>query len=133
MTSPFSTLFSPKNHVYSSSQVTDNSYYDDPITFDGTGGVIGNSRISGDASAATQEASINAVIQAAASAELDAYDTALLLSILRHESGFNPDAAAGPTSATGLGQFTDATRTTFGLDDADMWNPSANQREIYEK
>jgi hypothetical protein len=33
----------------------------------------------------------------------------------RHESGFNPDAAAGTTSASGLGQFVDDTTAAYGI------------------
>ena len=38
-----------------------------------------------------------------------------MLAIARHESGFNPDAAAGSTSASGIGQFVDSTGEKYGL------------------
>jgi hypothetical protein len=100
------------------------SHYNDPIlTSKGT--LAGNSRIWGDAPIATQTAAINALTQAAAAQNLTTGDTALLLSIVRYESGFNPDAAAGTTSASGLGQFTDSTGAGYGITASNRWDISA--------
>jgi subtilisin-like proprotein convertase family protein len=52
-------------------------------------------------------------------------DTGLLLAIVRAESGFNPDAAAGPSSAIGIGQFTVATGKDYGLSASDKFDLSA--------
>jgi putative chitinase len=49
----------------------------------------------------------------------------LILAIAHKESGFNPDAAAGTSSATGLGQFTNDTRKKYRLDDSNMWDMDA--------
>lgn len=70
-------------------------------------------------------ASINALVQAAANAGLDTNDTALLLSIAYVESGFNPSAAAGTTSASGLGQFIKSTGASYGSTPANMWDVNA--------
>ncbi|MBU6449680.1 MAG: transglycosylase SLT domain-containing protein [Rhodospirillales bacterium] len=90
--------------------------------------MAGNSRIWGDASTATQTAAIDAIIQAAAAHNLNTSDTALLLSIVKHESGFNPDAAAGTTSASGLGQFTNSTGAEYGITAANRWNVTAQAK-----
>ncbi|WP_447754239.1 lytic transglycosylase domain-containing protein [Pseudomonas nicosulfuronedens] len=39
----------------------------------------------------------------------------MILAICHVESGFNPDAAAGTTSAAGLGQFVDGTAKSYGI------------------
>ena len=117
-------LASSPGRAYPQSQVVHWSHYNDPIVT-GPGTVAGNSHIWGDASATAQMASINALIQAAANAGLDTNETALLLSIAYVESGFNPEAAAGTTSASGLGQFINATGASYGLTSANMWNVNA--------
>ena len=110
--------------AYRESQVVDWSHYDDPLdTSDGR--LAGNSRIWGDASAATQNASIEALINSAASAGLTTHQTAMVLAIAHTESGFNPDAAAGTTSASGLGQFVDKTGEAYSLNDNNRWDVNA--------
>lgn len=47
------------------------------------------------------------------------------MSIAHHESGFNPYAAAGTTSATGLGQFTDGTGKRSNIKDSNRWDINA--------
>lgn len=97
------------------------SYYDSPI--DRTPGrVAGNSRIWGDASPETQKAAIDAILDTARNRGLSTRETAHVLAIARTESGFNPDAAAGTTSASGLGQFIDKTGQHYGLNAANRWN-----------
>ncbi|MGH8043492.1 MAG: peptidoglycan-binding protein, partial [Stenotrophomonas sp.] len=48
-----------------------------------------------------------------------------VLAIARVESGFNPDAAAGTTSASGLGQFIDRTGKHYGLNNANRFDVDA--------
>ncbi len=81
---------------------------------------------------ATQTAAINALIHAAAAHNLGVDDTALLLAIVRRESGFNPDAAVGVSSASGLGQFPDGTGKEFGLTSANRWDLSAQANAAVE-
>ncbi len=117
-----SNLFGSRGPAYDKPAAV--SHYNDPIlTSKGT--LAGNSRIWGDAPIATQTAAINALTQAAAAQNLTTGDTALLLSIVRYESGFNPDAAAGTTSASGLGQFTDSTGAGYGITASNRWDISA--------
>jgi hypothetical protein len=90
------------------------TYYKDPI--DGSPGrLAGNSHIVGDASPEVQSRAIDALIEASQRAGLGTRDTAHVLAIARAESGFNPDAAAGPSSAFGLGQFVDETGERLGI------------------
>jgi len=100
------------------------SHYDNAIDRS-PGRAAGNSRIWGDAPAATQAAAIEALVRASQAAHLDNHQTALVLAIARTESGFNPDAAAGTTSASGLGQFVDRTAAAYGLGNANRWNVDA--------
>ena len=121
-TNPFANLLASRPGApYSQSSVVSWSHYNDPIA----GTVAGNSHIWGDASETTQMASVNALIQAAANAGLSTSDTATLLSIVYVESGFNPSAAAGTTSASGLGQFIKDTGASYGLTSANRWDVNA--------
>lgn len=113
-----------RGHAYRESQVVRWSHYDNPIDRS-AGRAAGNSRIWGDAPPATQAAAIDALVRASRAAHLDNHQTALVLAIARTESGFNPDAAAGTTSASGLGQFVDRTGTAYGLGNANRWNVDA--------
>ncbi len=48
-----------------------------------------------------------------------------MLAIAHVKSKFNPDAAAGTTSASGLGQFINTTGASYGLTDANRWDVQA--------
>jgi len=113
-----------RGRAYRESQVVRWSHYDNAIDRS-PGRAAGNSRIWGDAPAATQAAAIEALVRASQAAHLDNHQTALVLAIARTESGFNPDAAAGTTSASGLGQFVDRTGAAYGLGNANRWNVDA--------
>jgi murein DD-endopeptidase MepM/ murein hydrolase activator NlpD len=73
------------------------------------GALAGNSRIHGDATPVVQDHVIDLLVEIGARFKLAYRDIAHLLLICKIESGFNPDAAAGTTSAAGLGQYTVAT------------------------
>lgn len=75
----------------------------------------GNSRRWGDANPIVQQSAILSIQQSAAAFGASRLETAWMLAIARVESGFNPDAAAGTTSAAGLGQLTNAARKDVGL------------------
>ncbi len=123
-------LFAPKGFGYNTA--TSVSHFYDPIV-EQKGSPRGNSRKSGDASIATKTAIINTIIQEAAAHNLTVDDTALLLSIVRTESGFNPDAAAGGnSSATGIGQMTDPTAAPYGINSANRWDLSAQAKATVE-
>jgi Ca2+-binding RTX toxin-like protein len=99
-------------------QVVPWSHYRDPVP-------DGESRIWGRASSEVQSEVINSIIGGATAAGLSTHDTAYLLAIARVESGFNPNAAAGTTSASGIGQFIDKTGAAYGLDAQNRWGISA--------
>lgn len=109
--------------AYSSSQVVGHSHYNEFINPLNT--TSGDSRIYGDASARVQLTAIQAIIDAATNEGLSDHDIAHVLAIAFVESGFNPDAAAGTTSASGLGQFIDATGSQYGLSDLNRWDVDA--------
>jgi putative chitinase len=115
--------------AYRESQVVRWSHYDNAIVRT-AGRPAGNSRIWGDAPPATQAAAIDALVRASRAAGLDNHDTALVLAIAHTESGFNPDAAAGTTSASGLGQFVDATGQHYGLGNANRWDVDAQAKAL---
>jgi putative chitinase len=108
----YETMVQPRGREYRSDQIKPYSHYREPI--DTTPGrIAGNSRVWGDASPEVQSRVIDELIDAAQRAGLSRRETAHVLAIARQESGFNPDAAAGTTSASGVGQFVD--RTGAGL------------------
>ncbi len=109
---------------YSRSKIVDWSYYDDPIDYSNNR-FAGNSRKWGDASIETQKKSIDTIIQNSKAIGLSNHDIAIILSIARTESGFNPDAAAGTTSALGLGQFINNTARSYGLNTTNQMNIDA--------
>lgn len=107
-------MIQPRGAAYRSDQIKPWSHYREPIdTADGR--LAGNSRRWGDASPEVQSRIIDQLLESSRDAGLGARETAYVLAIARVESGFNPDAAAGTTSASGLGQFIDRTGTAYGL------------------
>ena len=96
------------------------SYYTLPISH-ALGRPYGKSRRHGDASPEVQNKAINAIIEAAKKHELTQRETAHVLAIAFVESGFNPDAAAGTTTAAGLGQFVRGTGWGYGLNDTNRF------------
>lgn len=120
-------LFSPRGPAYRDANVVDYSYYSKPIEGQG---LRGASRRGGDAPKEVQKAAIREIISAGRSAGMSNEDIALTLAIARHESGFNPDAAAGTTSAHGLGQFVNDTGEAYGLNDENRWDLGAQARAL---
>lgn len=64
--------------------------------------IAGNSRIWGDISRENQARVIDLIIEICTRYKLSYRETAYVLLMARVESGFNPDAAAGTTSAAGI-------------------------------
>ncbi|MDR7193946.1 transglycosylase SLT domain-containing protein [Luteimonas terrae] len=125
MTAPiYEDFIQPKGAAYRVSQLKGWSHYLEPIS-DDPARLSGNSRIWGDATPDVQSRVIDSLVEAAREAGLDARNTAHVLAIARIESGFNPDAAAGTTSASGLGQFVDKTGLSYGLNESNRFDVDA--------
>jgi hypothetical protein len=90
----------------------------------------GNSRDWGDASIAVQDAVRDALVNAAKAHRLSKHDTALILAIVRNESGFNPDAANKKMSASSIGQFLDKTGLGYGIAAKDRFDISRNAEAV---
>lgn len=75
----------------------------------------GNSRDAGDAPLDVQRQVIRALVAEGKKAGLTDHEIALVVSIVRYESGFNPDAANKSTSAAGLGQFDNDSRGQYNV------------------
>jgi len=125
---PYLSLYAKKGARYR--EVVDWSHYNAPIVENGQ--MRGNSRIWGDATNATQRASIEAIRAEAKLAGMTAEQEAMVLAIAYIESGFNPDAAAGTTSAQGLGQFIRKTGESYGLSNANRWDVNEQARALVE-
>lgn len=111
-------------------KVEDWSHFNDPIPNDGQ--PHGNSRRHGDASPAVQAYVIESIIRECVAQGLSKVDTAHVLAIARVESGFNPDAAAGQSSASGVGQFIERTGTAYGLSDKNRFDLKDNVRALVD-
>jgi hypothetical protein len=112
----YNVFYSRKGAAYRKEKVVEHSAYFLPIDTR-PGRLAGNSRIWGDASHDVQRQVINAIIVAAKKEGFNVRRIALLLAMTKIESGFNPDAAAGTTSACGLGQFIKKTGLKYGLNE----------------
>ncbi|WP_082124307.1 XVIPCD domain-containing protein [Lysobacter capsici] len=124
-------LVQPKGDPYAAKDIIARSHYNDPI--DQTPGrPAGNSRIWGDASPEVQSEAIDALIAASEKAGLTPRQTAHVLAIARAESGFNPDAAAGTTTAMGLGQFVDKTGAGYGINDGNRGDLSKQAEALVD-
>ncbi|HEX7815551.1 XVIPCD domain-containing protein [Dyella sp.] len=117
----YDSMIQHRGAAYRDDQVASYSHYHQPIDHT-PGRLAGQSHVWGDASAQVQSRVIDTLIAASERAGLNTRQTAEVLAIARVESGFNPDAAAGPTSAYGLGQFVDRTAAAYGLDGANRTN-----------
>jgi len=86
------------------------------------GGLRGNSRKAGDASLEVQQTVVNKIIEVGSKMGMSDYEIAYTLAIARYESGFNPDAAAKTSSASGVGQFIDDTGSKYGITNENRWD-----------
>jgi murein DD-endopeptidase MepM/ murein hydrolase activator NlpD len=103
-------LRSKKGAVYKDKEIEKFSFlHTHPKIDKRAGQLAGTSRVVGDATPAVQDAVIDILIEVAARYKFSYRDVAHILLLCKAESGFNPDAAAGTTSAAGLGQYTEAT------------------------
>ncbi len=121
-------LYAMKGFSYRN--IAGHSLYSTPIIENGQ--PRGNSRIWGDARKEVQRMSIDAIRAEARKAGMSVEQEAMVLAIAYIESGFNPDAAAGTTSAQGLGQFIRKTGAHYGLTDCNRWNIHEQSRALVE-
>lgn len=119
----YTSMVQPPGAAYRSNQIESWSHYREPI--DESRPLHGQSRRWGDASPEVQSRVIDSLIESSRDAGLTPRETAYVLAIARVESGFNPDAAAGTTSASGLGQFIDKTGKHYGLNNANRFDVDA--------
>lgn len=121
----YNVFYASKGAAYRDEKIVKWSHYKQPVD-KRPGRVGGNSRIWGDASHDTQRTVINKLIAAAKKDGFNTRRIAMLLAMAYIESGFNPDAAAGTTSASGLGQFIDDTGAAYGLTASNRFDVDAN-------
>jgi len=95
------------------------SYFNVDIIEDG---IRGNSRKAGDASIEVQQTVVNKIIEVGGQMGMTDYEIAYTLAIARYESGFNPDAAAKSSSASGVGQFINGTGSNYGITNENRWD-----------
>jgi putative chitinase len=120
----YESMIQPRGREYRSEQIKPWSHYREPVDHS-PDRLAGNSRIWGDASPEVQSRVIDTLIESSRNAGLTPRETAHVIAIARVESGFNPDAAAGTTSASGLGQFIDKTGRHYDLSNQNRFSPEA--------
>lgn len=99
------------------------SHYNQPLEL---GGVRGRSRKRGDASYEIQNQAISEILRTGNKLHYTDLDLAFALSVARAESGFNPDAAAGSSSASGIAQMIDSTAANLGVAEANRFDLKQN-------
>lgn len=110
MTTIYELLRCSKGTTYAGEQISSQSHLKLTPEIDKPAGALrGISRAHGHATPEVQDRVIDILLEIGARYKLSYRDIAHLLLICKIESGFNPDAAAGTTSAAGLGQYTSAT------------------------
>ena len=117
--------------AYSSDRIKSWSHYREPID-QSDYRLHGNSRRWGDATPEVQSRVIDTIIESAREKGLTPRETAHVLAIARVESGFNPDAAAGTTSASGLGQFIDKTGNHYHLNNRNRFDVGAQSDALVD-
>ena len=127
----YENMIQPRGAGYRSDQIKPYSHYREPID-QSDGRLHGESRRWGDASPEVQSRVIDTLIQSSREAGLSPRDTAHVLAIARVESGFNPDAAAGTTSASGLGQFVDGTGNAYALNNRNRFDVEAQSDALVQ-
>lgn len=111
MSNIYDILRPKKGYAYTDEQIVDYSLIGIPIPANKKN--KGNSRIYGDIEEANFKNIVDIIISLCSRHNLDYKETAYTLLICLAESGFNPDAAAGTTSAAGLAQYTKDTANAF--------------------
>ncbi len=113
--------------AYKRSSVVKHSRYLTPVKGEG---LRGKSRRWGDADLSVQAECVNSLISDLRGAGYSKSEICFAVALWRCESGFNPDAAAGTSSACGLGQFLDRTRAVLckraGVNDSDPFSVDMN-------
>jgi putative chitinase len=112
-----------------SKKTAGHSHYLDPL---GTGEVRGRSRRWGDAEPEVQRKVISAIIEEGQKRMLGTDQIAFAIAVARVESGWNPDAAAQSTSASGIGQLIDRTAKHYGLTDSTRFDVDASSDAFYD-
>jgi putative chitinase len=109
----------------SNDAISPHSHYKEPAP-------QGHSRDWGGAPIDAQKSAIDTLLSAAKDKGLNTHDTAYVLAIANHESGFNPHAAARSTSASGIGQFVDDTGKAYGLTESNRWDPQSQAKALVD-
>lgn len=125
----YESMVQTRGSAYRNDQIKPWSHYRESID-NRPGRLAGRSRAWGDASPDVQSRVIDALIESSSRSGLTPRETAHVLAIARVESGFNPDAAAGTTSASGLGQFIDQTGRHYGLGSQNRFDHQAQSNAL---
>jgi len=90
------------------------------------------SRSAGATTKAMKQKVIDLIINTGYQAGMTDVEVATTLAIAAHESGFNPEASARESSASGVGQFLNDTGTKYGLNDGNRWDLSMQVQALVD-
>ena len=121
-------VFAPKRDKQ---PVGKHSHYNEPIDHT-PGRPAGVTRDWGDVHVPVQDTLIDALIGASKAHHLSKHDAALILAIVRDESGFNPDAANKEWSASGPGMFMDKTGPKYGVTPQERFDIQSNANGVVQ-
>ncbi|SHO56992.1 transglycosylase SLT domain-containing protein [Vibrio quintilis] len=110
----YENIYAHRMKAYSKKLIKPYSYLNYPLD-KSEGRIRGNSRVAGDISEKNQRKVINYLYETSKRLKFTKDQAAAFIATAAIESGFNPDAAAGTSSAAGIGQFIKKTAGVYGM------------------
>ena len=108
--------------------VASQSYFNKPLS----GNFASFSRAAGDTTKEEKQKVINLIIGTGRQAGMSEREIAYTLATASVESGFNPEAAAHESSASGIGQFVNLTGKSYNINKDTRWNLEAQVQALVD-
>ena len=108
--------------------VASQSYFNKPLS----GNFASFSRAAGDTTKEEKQKVINLIIDTGRQAGMSEREVAYTLATASVESGFNPEAAAHGSSASGIGQFVNLTGKSYNINEDTRWDLEAQVQALVD-
>ena len=108
--------------------VASQSYFNKPLS----GNFASFSRAAGDTTKEEKQKVINLIVGTGRQAGMSEREIAYTLATASVESGFNPEAAAHESSASGIGQFVNLTGKSYNINKDTRWNLEAQVQALVD-
>ena len=109
-------------------EVVSQSYFNTPLS----GKYQSFSRAAGDTTKEEKQKVINLIIDTGRQAGMSEREVAYTLATASVESGFNPEAAAHGSSASGIGQFVNLTGKSYNINEDTRWDLEAQVQALVD-